>query len=60
MLDGEIAKSDYQTTKTRYENIITEFKERQNRATDEKGIFDLYQKAINKIERLVNNSLMLI
>lgn len=48
-VDGEIDKSDYQTTKIRYENIIAEFKERENKVTDEKGIFDLYQKAINKM-----------
>ena len=51
-VDGEIDKSDYQTTKTRYENIIAEFKERENKVTDEKGLFDLYQKAINKIETI--------
>ena len=51
-VDGEIDKSDYQTTKTRYENIIAELKERENKVTDEKGIFDLYQKAINKMETI--------
>jgi site-specific DNA recombinase len=32
--------------------LATEFKERENKATDEKGIFDLYQKAINKMENI--------
>ena len=51
-VDGEIDKSDYQTTKIRYENILAELKEKENKVIDEKGIMELYQKAINKMETI--------
>ncbi|WP_394338242.1 recombinase family protein [Flavobacterium aciduliphilum] len=51
-VDGEIEKSDYQTTKIRYENIVTELKEKEKNDFDEKVLFDLYQKAINKMESI--------
>ena len=48
-VDGEIDKTDYQTTKIRYENLIAELKEKENKVIDEKSIMELYQKAINKM-----------
>lgn len=51
-VDGEIDKSDYQTTKQRYENMIAEFKEKENKYINEKVVFELYQKAINKTQTI--------
>ena len=51
-VDGEIDKTDYQTTKIRYENLIAELKEKENKVIDEKSIIELYQKAINKMESI--------
>jgi predicted nucleic acid-binding Zn-ribbon protein len=51
-VDGEIDKTDSQTTKIRYENLIAELKEKENKVIDEKSIIELYQKAINKMESI--------
>ena len=51
-VDGEIDKTDYQTTKIRYENLIAELKEKENKVIDEKSIIELYKKAINKMETI--------
>ncbi len=51
-VDGELDKNDYHTTKLRYENIIAETKEKENKVIDEKSVFELYQKAINKTETI--------
>ncbi len=53
-IDGDIDKNDYQTTKYRYENIISELKEKENDVIDKKNVFQLYQKAINKTENIEN------
>lgn len=51
-VDGDISKQDYQKTKSRYEDIITELKESESQATNEKELFQLYQKAFNKMENI--------
>ena len=51
-VEGEIDKNDYQTTKVRYENIVREMKEKESMKKDEKTIFELYQKTINKVETI--------
>ena len=51
-VDGDIDKTDYQTSKSRYENIIAELKEKENEIRNEKDVFLLYQKAINKMENI--------
>ncbi len=51
-IDGDIDKNDYQKSKSRYENIINEFKEKEKEVRNEKDILLLYQNAINKMENI--------
>ncbi|MDI1317055.1 MAG: recombinase family protein [Flavobacterium sp.] len=49
-VDGEIDKNDYQITKTRYENIYLELKDKENDTIDKKDVIQLYQKGLNKLD----------
>ncbi|MEO0038125.1 MAG: hypothetical protein RIQ59_1336 [Bacteroidota bacterium] len=51
-IDGDIDKTDYQTSKIRYENIVSELKEKEKAVRNEKDVFLLYQKAIKKMENI--------
>ena len=53
-IDGDIDKDEYQIAKTRYENIQTELKEKETEAINEKGVLELYKKAIDKVENIEN------
>ena len=51
-VEGEINKNDYQITKTRYENIYLELKEKEKVSIGEKEAFQIYQTGLNHIETI--------
>ena len=53
-IEGDIDKNEYQIAKSRYENIHSELKEKEKEVRNEKEVFQLYQKAINKMENIEN------
>ncbi len=49
-IDGDISKNDYHKTKTRYEGIVSDLKERENEAANEKELLNIYKKAFDKMQ----------
>ncbi|MGO4819212.1 recombinase family protein [Flavobacterium sp. W22_SRS_FP1] len=53
-IDGDIDKTEYQIAKTRYENILSELKDKESEAINEKEVFELYKNATEKIKNIGN------